>query len=47
MGPQRHLYIPSVYLTAGSNTVTIFELEHVPEKMEDLWVELVDHPDVG
>ena len=45
VGPQKHLYVPSVWLREGVNQLTIFEVEEMPQT--ELIVELVDHPDIG
>ena len=47
VGPQKHLYVPGVWLKEGENEVIVFEVERVPEKREFLGVEFVDVPDVG
>merc|ERR1712176_443888 len=46
VGPQKHLYIPSVFLNTGTNELVLLELVQMPSE-RDLFVELVDHPDVG
>lgn len=45
-GPQKHLYVPSVFLKSGQNEMIIFEVSAMPGAGE-LFVDLVDKPDVG
>ena len=44
VGPQRHLYVPSVWLKEGENEVVVFEVQRVPDKREFLGVEFVATP---
>jgi hypothetical protein len=46
VGPQKHLYVPSVFLKTGLNEILLLELVQMPSERE-LYVELVDYPDVG
>ena len=46
VGPQKNLYVPSVFLHTGVNEILLFELIQMPSERER-YVELVDYPDVG
>ncbi|KAL5266235.1 hypothetical protein ACHWQZ_G003600 [Mnemiopsis leidyi] len=46
VGPQKNLYVPSVFLKTGVNELVMLELVQMPEPQE-LFVELVEYPDVG
>ena len=45
-GPQKNLYVPSVFLNTGINELVLLELVQMPSE-RDLYVELVGYPDVG
>ena len=45
-GPQKNLYVPSVFLKTGVNELVMLELIQMPTQ-QDLFVELVEYPDVG
>ncbi|XP_063685329.1 beta-galactosidase-like [Bolinopsis microptera] len=45
-GPQKNLYVPSVFLNTGINEMVLLELVQMPSE-KDLYVELVGYPDVG
>ena len=45
VGPQKHLFVPSVWLHKGENELILFEVENMPDSK--WFVELVDYPDIG